>query len=148
MLILRAILVSACSIGLLGCSKSKPKQAPPVTAQQQAQASKDMKLAFPPSTKYLVYYEENGLDASTYLKIELSADDLATFLLQPPLAGTSWETDGAWQVQNEAVPDWSPQKVAKFRFQSFLLPNAEALKVLIDDTNEQSKIVYLKWFST
>lgn len=119
-----------------------------MTAQQQAQASKDVRLAFPPATKYLVYYEENGIDASTYLKVELSAVDLATFLQQQPLAGASWQAEGAWAVQNEGIPDWNPQKVARFRFQSFQLPNAEALRVLIDETDEQSKVVYLMWFST
>ena len=112
-----------------------------------------MGLTFPPETRFLLYHrasEAGGLpgpDDAVHLKIELPAAALAKFLSQTPLSSARW-TNRHSLSDMPKWPEWKPSKIQKLRFQHFELPKGQALNVLIDDDQDEPKVIYLFWFET
>jgi hypothetical protein len=140
---------------LAGCSgASVPTLAPNITAQQHTGAGQSMGLSFPPETRFLLYHrqsEQGGLpgpDDAVHLKIELPSSALAAFLDQPPFVSAKWSSSDSRVTDVAKWPEWRPSQVKQFRSEQFKLPNGEAIQVLIDDDQEETKVVYLFWFET
>ena len=150
------LIIALLAATLSGCSNSSRPAAPPaVTPQQQASAAKSMGLTFPGDARFLFYHRmsENerfmpAPDDAVYLKIALSPASLDAILKQPPLSSAKWVGKLSNMHDSSDWPAWQPSKVKKFRFQQFDLPSAECLNVMIDDDNDEVKVVYLFWFQT
>lgn len=153
---MRCLLLVSLGIATLGgCSDgSSATVAPDVTAEQQASASRSMRLSFPPETRFLLYHrasEQGGLpgpDDAVHLKIELPASALERLLAQSPLSSASWTSRDPLIMDEPKWPEWQPSKIKKFRFRQFELPKGQALEVLIDDDRDDPKVLYLFWFET
>ena len=135
-------------VTLAGCS-SPPAVAPNVTPQQQADAGASMGLTFPPETRFLLYHRETGgPDDAVSLKIELPAGALSVLLDQTPLPSAKWTNSHSLITDVPNWPEWQPSKIKKFRFEQFQLPKGQFLNVLIDDDQDDRKVVYLYWLET
>jgi hypothetical protein len=152
---MRLLILTFVIAAIVGCSdRSTPTIAPNVTAQQQASAARLTGLKFPPGTRFLLYHrmsEEGGFpapDDALYLKIELQASAMATFLAQVPLSSAKWTSSYPLIGDMPKWPQWQPSRIHKFRFEQFQLPRGQGLNVLIDDDKQDPKIIYVFWFET
>lgn len=148
MRVLTLLTVYGCLIA--GCyGETAPSVSPNVTAKQRAHASASTGLTFPPGTQFLLYHSDlRGPDDAVSLKISLNKADFEAFLGQPAFASAMWRDTYASITDVPGWSQWQPSKVTKYRFEQFELPKAECLSLLIDDDQDDPKVVYLFWHQT
>jgi hypothetical protein len=145
----RSLAVILLLVGALTGCEPGPSVYPNVTAAQQADASGSMGLTFPPETRFLFYSRASrGPDGAIWLKIELPAKSLPFFLAQPTLAGAPWKNKDAMMSGSDDWSQWQPERIKKYRYSVFELPQAKYLRVLIDEDTADPKVVYLFWHET
>lgn len=152
----RLLAISVVAASAFGCAgPSGPALAPNVTAAQQHSASESMGISFPPETQFLLYHretEEPSLlpvpDDCVHLKLQLPSAVASKMLAKAPFDAADWGVNARHVNDVPAWKDWRPSHVTRFRSAQIPLPQAECLNVLIDDDNEETKVVYLIWFET
>lgn len=116
-----------------------------ITAEHRRIAGALTGISFPPSTKFDFFRRTEGLgDDSASFKVRVTTVDLDAILAQPPLAGESWRTDRRY-VYDANWTGWSPGAASHFRSAQFQLPGLTVLSLLIDDSSDDTKVVYINW---
>ena len=138
-------LAVAALCGLLACAR---RSRPPVpTADEMREIERDTHLAFPASTRVIMWDAGRGIDAYLQMKFEIAASDWPGFLASSPFRDHPLR-EGGWA---DLLPDhgaWDPDKVAHLVKGDVQLPNVRSLNLGADMSWPNVVVVYLFWFAT
>jgi len=129
------------------------------TEDALAVSAKNMRLAFPPSTRVLGYYHSEdpanrrfeilpSPDDLIWLKIELDRKNLDAFLASSPFAGKTLSSTDRGGIGAPAPPGqswWDADRPGNFRAGSAEPAPARHLRILIDMDGDEKAVVYLMW---
>ncbi|WP_432798486.1 hypothetical protein [Poriferisphaera sp. WC338] len=95
---------------------------------------------------YLSYQYHGFKDHYLALEFEMDKTELSAWIAQTPILSKQiWDTN-SYQFQNH---DWQYGVFQQFRYAEISPPDFSnpCLRILIDDTNPKTKVVYLEWFT-
>lgn len=143
-----SIVVTAIAVGLLIKMLAPPSDQSGEVSQDTVDRFADRAgLVIPPSAKATEYRWIFSQDGQEFLKLEMPAADLATFLRKSGLDGVLVNTDNPNRFDS-LFGDFLPAPPTKFREGQKSLPDDEWLNVIVDEDSATTAVIYLSWFGT
>lgn len=134
-------------VSMVGCGESRNDiSTTRVTSAMQQDIRERTKLQFPETTRFLMYELIERHDDRIWLVIEMPELDLDSFLKQPLLKDVRWsKTTNSIKssIEHEA---WRPEELTQFRSMSFHPHSGETMKITIDDSQRDPKVIYIVWY--
>jgi hypothetical protein len=142
--VFRATCFALVVVCLHGCSGERAKVGNAITTQDLANFEKVTSLKLPPSAEPIFYEEHSRKDKAIYLQVEMSAADVSDFVAQAPFSKAEWSDTKIPLVDMKGRAEWTPSAVNKPLSCEVSLPTHQHLTVLIDDSELNRKVVYLR----
>jgi len=132
------------------CRKKPNIKNPTVAKQVLGKCGARMQIKFPASTRLLNFAEDWGMDYGVYLKVEIEAKDLASFVANSLFAGGKLATTR--KIQTLGPGKWwdfkSAQNVRSAQVRFDPPNNWESVGILIDLDNPAKAVIYLEYSGT
>jgi hypothetical protein len=129
-----------------GCYQNDAAVAKVPTAAQIAAFSARANIALPASAKPTRWMQQQGLDDAMWMQVEIPTKDVQAFLDNSPFRNTVLSKDAPLRLHDFSL--WVSKAPLKYQAGQSALANAKVLNILIDQSDDQTAIIYLMWHQT
>lgn len=132
---------------IYGCNSAKQPVITKPTPAQITEFTNNSTLIIPATAKAIGWYEERGMDDALYLQIEMQTSELEQFLDNTPFKNAVFSKNSEYDLYTFNV-FYKSNPPTTYRSAEVWLPNARAIKILVNESNPANTIVYLLWHET
>ena len=143
---MRTILTTLIVVALALYLRSAAPYVTKPTVSQIAEFTNNASITLPVSAQPVGWHEERGMDDALWLQVKMPASDLNSFLDSSPFRHTTLTTNFEYIIY--MFWEFYTTPPVRYRAGQQSLPKAQALNMLIDETNTTNLVMYLMWHET
>jgi hypothetical protein len=141
-----ALLLLMIMPALQGCYQNDVAVVKVPTAAQIAVFNTHANITLPASAKPTRWMQQQGLDDAMWMQIEIPTKDVRAFLDNSPFRNSTLSKDAPLRLHDFSL--WVAKAPLKYQAGQSALANAQVLNILIDQSDDQTAIIYLMWHQT